>query len=177
MENERKIEIEVDVKAEDYRRILFWYHWKRIAIVGLVWLLVFPLTIWFVAFGAGANPFESKDNSPLPVFAIFAMIPILIVVSFYFSIWRQAKKIEKISEKTSFVFSAMGFDSKNPSTSFQTTWERLNKIHETKSDFIFFPQENVFYTIPKRFFRNDEDIQKFKSLLRETLGKKAKLIK
>jgi YcxB-like protein len=176
MGNEQKIEVEVDVKAADYRRILFWYHWKRIALIGLVWLILFPAILWFVAFGAGASPFTSNNNSPLIVFVLFALLPILLCGSFYFSIWKQAKKIEKISERTHFIFSESGIDSKNTLAASQFSWERINKICETKTDFIFFSQENVFYTVPKRFFVSDEQIKNFKILLAEKLGKQAKLI-
>jgi YcxB-like protein len=177
MKNEQTIEVVIDVTAEDYRRVLFWYHWKRIALIGLVWLILFPTILWLVAFGAGASPFTSNNNSPLIVFVIFALLPILLSVSLYFSIWKQAKKIEKISEKTHFIFSDSGIDSKNTLAASQFSWERLDKIYETKTDFIFFPQENVFYAIPKRFFQSDEQIKNFKTLISEELGKKAKLFK
>jgi hypothetical protein len=177
MEGRQKIEVEVNANAADYRRILFWYHWKRLVMVALVWLILFPTILWFVAFGAGASPFNSENNSPLLIFIIFAMLPILLGFSIYFGIFRQAKKIEKIAEKVTFAFDEDGLETKSESTSSQIKWGRFVKICEIKKDFIFFPQENVFYTVPKISFQNDEQINNFKDLIREKLGEKAKLKK
>jgi YcxB-like protein len=175
MGNDQKIEVEIDVTAEDYRRVLFWYFWKRILLVALLYLIIIPASIWFVAFGAGANPLEIQNRQLLIVFVFFGMLPILLVFGRYFSIWRQAKKIENISEKSLFIFSDNGLETKSKSTSSQMLWERFAKIYETKTDFIFFPQEHVFYTIPKRFFINQNEMQDLRELVGRKLGEKAKL--
>jgi hypothetical protein len=176
MENERKIEIEIDVKAEDYRRVLFWYFWKRILLVGLLYLIVIPAMLWLVAFGAGASPFEIQNRQILIVFVFFGLLPILIIFSFYYSIWKQAKKIEQISETSVFIFNENGLETKSASTSSQMVWERFAKIYETKTDFIFFPQESVFYTIPKRYFKDQDEIGNLRELVREKINTKAKLL-
>jgi YcxB-like protein len=175
MEHRQKIEVEVNAKAANYRRILFWYHWKRILAVAIVYLVVAPTMVWFVAFGAGTNPFDEKNKDIFLIFGIFAVLPILLGFSIYFGIFRQAKKIEKIAEKVIFAFDEDGLETKSESISSQIKWDRFVKICETKKDFIFFPQENIFYTVPKISFKNDEQINNFKDLIREKLGEKAKL--
>lgn len=175
MESQQKVEVEVNAKAADYRRILFWYHWKRLVLAGFLWLIIFPAFIWVLGLSSGVNPFSSENNSPLLILTVFGLLPVLVGFSVYFSIWRQAKKIERISEKAIFVFDENGLKTKSESSSSQMKWDRLAKICETKKDFIFFQQENIFYTVPKISFQNDEQIDDFKKLTREKLGEKAKL--
>ena len=175
MDDKKQIEVYVDVTAKDYRRVLLWYFWKRILLVGLVYIFVIPVTLWFVAFGAGASPLDSQNKPIFAVFTLLGLLPILLVLGFYFSIWRQAKKVERISEKSKFVFNDKGIETQSNSTSSQMLWERLVKIFETKTDFVFFPQENIFYAIPKHFFTGDEQILALRSLLVEKIGNKARL--
>ena len=173
--SERKIEVEFKTNASDYRRVLFWYQWKRLLLIAIAWLVIFFPILYIVGFGAGANPFDSKNNAPLLVFVLLLLLPLMLGVSIYFGIWRQAGKIERIAEHVRMTFSEDGIQSVAESSSSQRIWEGFAKVYETKADFIFFPQENVFYTIPRRFFTNDAQIKELKSLLRAKLGNKAKL--
>ena len=173
--SEKKIEIEVKTNAADYRRVLFWYQWKRLLLVAVAWLIIFFPILYFVGFGAGANPFDSKTNAPLMAFAFLMLLPVLLGISMYFGIWRQAKKIERIVEPVTITFSETGIESNAESSSTKRTWEGFNGVYETKEDFVFFPQENIFYTIPRRLFKGEGQIEELKSMLRVKLGKKAKL--
>ncbi|MEP6903654.1 MAG: YcxB family protein [Actinomycetota bacterium] len=175
MNNEEKIEIEFDVTAQDYRRILFWYHWKSTLALAIIYLIGASTMIWLVTFGAGGNSFDVKIKDVFLIFGFFTILPILIGFSFYFSIFKQAKKIEKICEKAIILFDENGVESKSETTSSKMNWERFAKIYETKTDFIFFPQENLFYPIPKRFFKNAGQIDDFKKLITVKLGANAKL--
>ena len=171
---DRNIVVEVETKAQDYRRVLFGQQRKRIALIAIVYLIIIVPTLWLTMFGAGANPYQSKSNDPLLVFGVFAVLPILMAMSIYFSVWKQADKIEKITERTKFTFTEQGLEAVAQTTATKSDWSRFQNIKETKSDFIFFPQENVFYTIPQRFFQNDEQINDFKRLACEKTGSKAK---
>jgi hypothetical protein len=171
------IEIEVLNTAQDYRRILFQQHWKRVALIGIVWLIIIVPTIWLTMFGAGANPFEAKSNDPLIVMSLFGILPILMTISLYFGVWRQAVKTAEITERTIFIFSDQGLKTETETYSSNMKWNRFSKVKETKTDFIFYPQENVFFVIPKRFYQNSIQIDTFKRLVSDKLGTKANLKK
>ena len=49
------------------------------------------------------------------------------------------------------------------------------KVRELKEDFIFYRSETVFFAIPKNSFNNESQITEFRNLIRETMGKNAKL--
>lgn len=177
MENTRKIEIDVDVKAEDYRRVLFWYNRIKIFALATGIFITTPAIIWLLVFVEGANKIDSKNRdifSTVIFYGLFVLLPIFLAIILY-SICKQSKKLASISEAVNFVFDANGLESKAESTTTKSSWERFAKICETKTDFIFFPQENIFYPIPKRFFKSENQIDDLKKLVKEKLGKKAKL--
>ena len=177
MENEQKIEIQIDVRAEDYRRVLFWYNRSKIFALTAVLLLAVPFIIWFVVFVEGTSRIDSSQRNFFEIaifYGMFALVPIFLAI-ILISIWTQSRKLAAISEVATFIFDDEGLKSNAKSTTTKSNWERFAKICETKTDFIFFPQENIFYPIPKRFFQNNKQIRNFKNLIREKLGKKAKL--
>lgn len=173
--DDKGIEIEVVNTAQDYRRVLLWFHLKKLLIIGVFYLVVTAPMLWLTFFGAGANPFDEKNNSVIHVMIIFALIPILIIGGIFYNIWKQARNIEKTLEPAKFIFSNEGLESTSKSTSVKVTWDTFQKFQELKEDFLFYPQKNIFYTIPKRFFQDDFQREKFKNLVREKLGDKAKM--
>lgn len=173
--DEKIIEIEVVNTAHDYRRVLFQQQWKRIILIAIIYLLIIVPTLWLTMFGAGANPSESKSNDILIVMSLFGILPILMAVSIYFGVWKQAEKVSKVIEKATYTFSEQCIVAVTDSSFSQVNWNRLSKIRETEKDFVFYPQENVFFVIPKRFFQNEKQISNFRKLVNEKLGDKAKL--
>ncbi|HMU33452.1 MAG TPA: YcxB family protein [Pyrinomonadaceae bacterium] len=169
--------VEIDFKADtsDYRRMLFWYHRSRLGLIALFWLLLVVPAYIVVLFGAGGS--VSGTESGLSVFALIVLLvlPLSLVINLYFGIWRHGRKLAAISEPGKVTFDEVGVSSISKSASSQMIWERFKKVYETNEDFIFFPQENVFYTIPKKLFISEAQIAELRSLLRNKLGKKAKL--
>jgi len=171
MTENKNIEVEYLATAKDYRRVLFWYSWKRQAIILAITVLIgVPLL-----YAYGSTP-SSGIRPPVVIVGFLLFLPLLVLVIFMWGIRRQAAKIEKIFEPAKVVFSGRGMHSTSESASAQMNWEKFHKVYETKEDFIFFPQHTVFYTIPKRFF-NKHQIAEFKELLREKLDNRAKLLK
>lgn len=173
--SEKKIEIQVENTARDYRRVLLWFYFKKFLIVGILYLLIITPMLWLTLFGAGANPFDGKNSSIIWMMTFFALLPILIVSGIFYNIWKQANNIGKTLEPTKFIFSDEGLESSAKSSATKVTWNTFQKIQELKEDFLFYPQKNIFYTIPKRSFQSNSQIDEFRNLVREKLGDKAKL--
>lgn len=173
--NNKKIEIEVMNTAKDYQRVLLWFYSKRLLLTGIFYLLIVTPTLWLTFFGAGASPFEEKNSSVILVMLIFALLPILIVGGMFYGIWKQSKNIEKTLEPAKFVYSDEGLETFSKSSTTKVTWDTFQKVKELKEDFLFYPQKNIFYTIPKRSFQNDSQIEEFRNLVSKKLGGKAKL--
>ncbi len=174
--SETVIKIDVRANAADYRRVLLWYQWKRQLFTSIVWLIVVLPALYMVSSEAGLIWLRTSKTAPLELFAILMLLPLTMAVNAYFGIWRRAKKIEQISESIKLVFSESGVKSESESTSNYRSWNKFDKVYETKEDFIFFPQDIVFYTVPRRFFSNPSQIEELKDLLKTNLGQRAKLI-
>jgi len=93
----------------------------------------------------------------------------------YWAIRNQANKATKAAERAQVTFDSEGYHAFSESVSSSRNWSKFEKVVETNSDFVFFPQENIFYPIPKRFFDSEDQISKLRVLLRAYLGDKAKL--
>ena len=124
---------------------------------------------------------SSITNNPqfaglrLEFMVVIVCIPLIAYLTLLFGVWRQARKIEKISEPTALTFSSTGISSVSATSETDVQWKRFNKIVETSQDFIVFPQENIFYPVPKRFFEDISQIVSLRSLLTEHMGERAKL--
>jgi len=167
MTENKKIEVEYLATAADYRRVLLWYRWKRLAvIIGITFLVGIPILV---------SAFSSDPANRPPGFVLWFLLvlPVLVLAVFYWGIYRQAERIEKIFEPVKVTFTKDGLESEGESSSAEMNWDSFYQVYETNQDFIFFPEKNIFYTIPKRFFTNAEEISEFKTLLRENLKNKA----
>lgn len=165
MTADRKIEIEYQANAKDYRRILLWYQWKKLVLSNVVIILVAVAFLYFANF----------DDGLISIALFLLFLPIIVIGIAYWSIWRQAGKIEKVFEPAKVVFSEEGMQSTGESASASMKWDKFHKVQETSEDFIFFPQHNIFYTVPKRFFHSQNEISEFRELLGEKLADRATL--
>jgi len=167
MESEGIIEIESDLEVEDYRRALFWIN-KPIFLF-ITFIFVFAIS------GTGFIAFRENDVIALILFALSIVFFILYIFSTLLSIKRQSKNLAENYEITAIKFDEAGMESKTATTFIQMAWERFEKIRESNTDFLLYPQKNIFYPIPKRFFKSENQIKVFKQLLIDKLGAKAKL--
>ncbi len=167
MESERIIEIETDLEVGDYRRALFWINKPIFLFIIIIFAFAIP--------GTGFIAFREDDVIALILFALSIVFFILYIFSTLLSIKRQSKNLAESYETTAIKFNEAGMESKSNTTFIQMAWEVFEKIRESNTDFLLYPQKNIFYPIPKRFFKSENQIEVFKQLIREKLGAKAKL--
>jgi hypothetical protein len=171
---ERTVKVEFQTTAADYRRILFWYRRTRLLVGAILYLLVVIAIGWFLMF-AGGGPSGRETSSTSTVFGLLLVLPVFLAASLFWQVWRQAKKVEKISEPGTATFSPSGLRFETASSTSESAWARYHRVYATTTDFILFPQDNIFYAIPKRFFRSQEDISIVNEILKEHLGERAKI--
>ncbi len=170
MKVERKIEVEYESNEKDFQRVLLWYHWRRMSLESGLMIIIAIVFCYFLGF----NVLDIKNNG-LAALTFLATISILFALNIYSRCFRQAKKLKEIAKPSKTTFSEQGIESRTPTTSSSRDWESYAKIYETKKEFIFFSQENVFATIPKRFFKNQGEIEALTELMYRKLGERAKL--
>jgi hypothetical protein len=109
---------------------------------------------------------------------IIPLMPLIAVLLFEWGIYSGAKRsAEAVKGKIQYSFSRQGFAAFSPVAQSRNDWESLSKVEEKKKDFLFYPQENVFFIIPKNSFQDAEQTARFRRILQETLGEKARLKK
>ena len=170
MEFEQKIEVEYESNEKDFQRVLLWYHWKRMSLEFSLMTIIGIVFCYFLGF----NVLDIKNNA-WATLTFFATISILLALDIYRRCFIQANKLKEIAKPSKTTFSEQGIESKTPTASSNRDWESYTKIYETGKDFVFFSQENVFATIPKRFFKNEGEIEALRELVGRKLGERAKL--
>ncbi len=173
--SDSRIEIVVENTAKDYRRVLVQLQRKMWIIAGVLYLLVIPPMLWLTSFGAGASPFEEKEYSIVVVMILFAMLPVGMAVGIKLNISRRVNNAATKIEPSVFVFDNEAMDVRARSYSSRVGWDTFIKVRELKGDFIFYQHEIVFFSIPKHSFENESRIDEFRHLIRDRMGKKAKL--
>lgn len=169
MDNEGKIEVEFETNVNDFQRILVWYHWKRLFIEYSLILIAGVSVGYFLGFNLLSNGWAA--------FAFISTILILLILNIYGLIFRRAEALKKITEPAKTIFSQDGLETITKSIHTNRVWESYAKIYETDTDFIFFQKENAFAGIPKRFFKNQSQINELRHLVAEKLGERADLKK
>lgn len=168
-----ELTIRLKPTAEDYRRVLF--RSSRRAIIP-VFVVLFFLAFTCVFAVSRSQPKDPGDGRRPAIIAAAALVPILFVALICWGIRRQANKLSEIAEETRLTFSDSGIESNSASASARVNWERYQKIVETKTDFLLYPQGNLVVPIPKSTFAAEEQIAVVRSLIANKLGPKAKLI-
>ncbi len=175
MNTRNPIEIDIELTEADFWRVSFASRIKRFLLVTAIYLPVMMLITYFTAFGTGANPFYEKNWLILIALFIICAVPVAFLPASYSSLRKLSRKLAAATEKTHFTFSENETETKSSLRSSKLSWENYEKIQETEEDFICHLNNYSFHTVPKRFFKDDQQINEFRDLVREKLGDRAKL--
>jgi len=169
----KDIQVKVEYEASDFFRILLWHSWKKFALSLLLILAILGL---FALSAVIAKPKDPINDRRVLLYIPLVAAPILSVGYFLFVIRRRSRKLaEGAIEETDITFSDKGIESRSSQFSANVSWQQYKKIIEISDDFVFFPQDNLFFGIPKRCFESDDQIIEFRALLTANLGNKARL--
>ncbi len=164
------VTIKYRLTANDYLRGLIWYQWKRMA-------LIFPVVLFLMLlFGlAVLRPSSTDPYKRAPLYFAVVITPIFLVGFAYVGLRRQAAKMEAISEESELTASDSEMRVVTSSTDARMKWDRLKKVVEINKYFVFFPQDNVYFVVPKQRFVEANSIDEFRSLLKSGLDNRARL--
>jgi hypothetical protein len=170
MSGETSIELEVHLELRDFLRANYWFFFKKYKVFILLMVVAIAYPIINILGEGAKNPNNNLWGLLIPV-GMFT----LLLGGTYFSAKRQLTSNKALSEPLRYNFSESGIDSIAPSSSGHTSWSNIYEAYETKHNFLLFISRNMMHTIPKRCFRDREQINAFKDLLRAKLSSKAKL--
>ena len=95
--------------------------------------------------------------------------PVMIMVAYALSYLTAGTLIRNNPNSkgpTTYQFSESGYSFSGPHSKGDVLWSALLKIQETRDMFLFYPQTNLAYVIPKNCFDSQTTIGELKNMLR-----------
>jgi hypothetical protein len=170
IESNGTVVVDVDLKESDLQRANFWFRlgkWStRLLLITLLLIgLLFLSRIQFSKIIE--NPIVA---TPLIVLIVFPILyPVLI--------WTQTKRgfanLQEFQRNVQYALSADGYKVSDPKSSAHIGWDTIWRAVEAKHSFHLFFHKSLFHTIPKRCFRQPEDIDRLRTILKHSLGARA----
>ena len=169
MNSELPIELTVRVDFQDYWRATSAYMLRHFR---LKWLIVSAGL--YLALFLYLNFTNAYRGQTYPL-----LIPLAALGFVYAMLYLNTKMLfagkKFLQYPVRFVFSSEGVNAIAAGSPGETSWSAIPKAFELKDDFLIFYTAERMYTIPKRVFAGDEELERFRQMLAEHLGTKAKL--
>ncbi|WP_353958598.1 YcxB family protein [Sporolactobacillus laevolacticus] len=150
---------------DDYKKLVFYARRKSLIIMMTCYFLVLffiimttiPL-VWFV----------SAILSLIATFAVF----ILAVLLLYFRIKREYASNKSMKQEIRYVANKDGLTQTKGVSKVHYEWDDLISAYEYKDLFRVHVSKFLAIVLPKRFFKNDDDISEFRRLIRASMPEK-----
>ena len=164
--------VDVDLTEADLQRANFWFTLKG-------WS---NLLMWAIMPIAGLILLTKVNFSNLSENALAGVGAVIMLgfPPFYLAmIWFRTKQgyanLKDYQTQVHYAFSPTGYKVSDAKCSSDVDWDAILRAEESKYSFHIFVSKTSFHTIPKRCFKQEEDIGRFKHLLKQSLGSKAAL--
>jgi hypothetical protein len=171
MNAELPIELTVRINFQDYWRATSTYMLRHFKLRWLIACAVLYLLLFFYL-----NLSHTYRGQTYPL-----LIPLAALGFLYAMLYLNTKVLfagkKFLQHPVRFIFSSDGVNAIAPGSPGETSWTAIPKAFELKDDFLIFYTAERMYTIPKRCFANDGDLERFKQMLARHLGDKVSLQK
>lgn len=161
----------MDLKESDLQRANFWFRLGKWS--NRVVLIVLPfaglLLLW--RFGFSSNLF--RNPSATSVLIVLVVLPILYPTIIWFQTKRDFANLQPFQKNIRYAFSSYGYKLSDEKSRADIDWDTILCAAESKHSFNLFFHRSLFHTIPKRCFKQPEDIGRLRTLLKQVLGTKA----
>ncbi|MBD3362927.1 hypothetical protein GF362_04365 [Candidatus Dojkabacteria bacterium] len=95
------------------------------------------------------------------------LVLVIYLVKLFWSI--QIKKEPLLLSEKTYKFMDKKFEASILSSKTQTGWEMIRKYQEQKDYFVLYLSDRVCHLVPKKAFRNDQQIEKLRNILKENI--------
>jgi hypothetical protein len=169
-ETKESLIVDVDLKESDLQRANFWFRLGK-------WSTRLPLALLFVVGLLLLWRFQSGDLFHNPPAATVVTVLVLLPILYPAFIWYQTKRgfgnLQGFQTKIQYSFSPDGYTVRDIKSSADIDWDTILRAAESKYSFHLFFHKAFFHTIPKRCFKQPDDIVRLRDLLKRSLGAKA----
>ena len=167
----KRIELDVSLETKDFWRYYLGYYFSFSSV--FYFYLSFTIFGFCIAFLLYGKYLEFQHFVQVGMAAALFVCLFNFVMS-YFSV-ENAKRLD--SGKCKYIFSDEKTEISTEFFKSQTDWRYISSVKETTNYFVLPMKDGQSHLIPKRFFRDYEQIASFKNLLRVKFGDKAALKK
>jgi len=173
IEAKESLVVDVDLRESDLQRANFWFQLGKGSTRLL--LVLMPLIGLLLLSRVGLSKmFES------PLITTVLIVLIIFPLLYPLIIWLQTKRgfgnLQNFQTHIRYAFSADGYKVSDLKSSSDIDWATILSAGESKHSFHLFFHRSLFHTIPKRCFVGPTDIALLRSLLKESLGNRAKVL-
>jgi hypothetical protein len=163
--------VDVDLTESDLQRANFWFRlgkWSHRLV-----LIVLPLVglLLFRRFGFSLDLFQNPPAGA--VLIVLVLFPILYPIIIWFQTKRGFGNLQPFQMNIRYAFSSHGYKVSDEKSFAAIDWDTILRAAESKHSFHLFFHRSLFHTIPKRCFKQPEDIGRLRTLLKQVLGTKA----
>ena len=172
-ERNETLVVNVDLKEWDLQRANFWFRLGKWST--RILLVLMPLIGLLLL--ARVEVSKMFKNPPVAaVLTVLIVFPILYPVILWFQTKRGFANLQNFQTRILYAFSADGYKVSDAKSSADIDWATILRAAESKHSFHLFFHRSLFHTIPKRCFVGPTDIALMRSLLKESLGNRAKVL-
>jgi hypothetical protein len=162
--------VDVDLTESDLQRANFWFRlgkWSH----RLVLVLPFAGLLLLWPFGFSLDLFQNPPAGA--VLIALVVFPILYPIIIWFQTKRGFGNLQPFQRNIRYAFSSHGYRVSDEKSFAVVDWDTILRAAESKHAFHLFFHRSLFHTIPKRCFKQQEDIGRLRTLLKQVLGTKA----
>ena len=169
-ESNETLSVEVDLKESDLQRANFWFGLQRGS--NRLMLVVMPIAglmlLWRIQF-------STIFQQPLAATGVVVLLgfPIFYLAMIWLNTKRGFGNLKNFQTRVEYSFSRNGYTIRDKKSSAEIDWDTILHAAESKSSFHLFFHRSLFHTVPKRCFKQPNDIARLRELLKQTLGTKA----
>lgn len=165
------IEVRYTIRFQDYLRLMFQVAYRRwtYIIITILGAIQIPLIAAMFIIPELYNPNQLTSSFLLIVFAF--MMPLLLYFrtrTYYFSNISFQQEIKASFSKDNISFSGLKRDA-------VLSWDRIQKVVETKDWLVFYQTPHFFNFAPKNAFESAADLDKLRKMVRSKSHVKARL--
>ncbi|WP_157638044.1 YcxB family protein [Flexithrix dorotheae] len=143
-------------------------------------MIIIPHVIIFISVIANLmllSDGQGSENSLRNMFIVFSIIVVLLPFSIYRQMSKKLKTNHMLKEMVKYEFSTTKIKLKGETFDSVISWEKLHKVKETKSWFLFYVDKITASYVPKACFSSEADMQNLLKLIKSKPGLKAELMK
>ena len=166
------VAVETQLLASDYLRLTFWASLRNIFVViiyGANLAAVFSII-------PGILSGRAKPLTPFQLtFQAFILIGLPCIL--YASSLAAYRKLSPAQRSVRYLFTDDAIETATGVASSTISWVAIQKVVETSTAFYVSSHKNLYQVVPKRSFKDDADLQRFREMAKSKLGKKASVKK